>query len=338
VRVLEGTSEIAPGKGGLVQLRFEAPVVALHGDRFILRSYSPSETIAGGVIVDPFATKHRGRDIENTLGGLRLLMRDNRAAKLAGFVNASGARGLRFADLAAATGWTNEVLTKTASEVRTEGSVIEAGGVYLARESLDRLSQAVIAELERHHKREPLARGMLRETLREKIFTHSLPEVFAGVIGTLEAEGKVVSKKDIVRSSGHSVGLSDQDAELRNRIEQLYLASGVEAPSIDEAMTKAGVLTAQRPQARKLMQLLIDDRKLVRIQVEMFMHAQVLEDLKIRLLEYASKHEPERLIDVAAFKDLAGVSRKYAIPLLEYFDREQITRRAGDKRLILKLR
>jgi selenocysteine-specific elongation factor len=86
------------------------------------------------------------------------------------------------------------------------------------------------------------------------------------------------------------------------------------------------------------MQLLIDDRKLVRIQGEMFMHTQVLEDLKTRLRNYASQHEPDRLIDVAAFKDLAGVSRKYAIPLLEYFDREQVTRRAGDKRLILKPR
>src|SRR5687768_2637577 len=107
VRVLESSSEIAPGKGGLAQLRLEAPVVALHGDRFILRSYSPAETIAGGVIVDPFATKHRARDMENTLGLLRQMMRDDRTAKFAGFVQASGDRGLRLADLAAATGWTN---------------------------------------------------------------------------------------------------------------------------------------------------------------------------------------------------------------------------------------
>jgi selenocysteine-specific elongation factor len=101
-------------------------------------------------------------------------------------------------------------------------------------------------------------------------------------------------------------------------------------------MTKANIPAAQRAQARKLLQLLIDDRKLVRIQGEMFMHSQVLHDLKTKLHTYASQHEPDRLIDVAAFKDLAGVSRKYAIPLLEYFDREQVTRRAGDKRLILK--
>ena len=125
---------------------------------------------------------------------------------------------------------------------------------------------------------------------------------------------------------------------MSKRIEQLYLASGVEAPSIDEAMTRAEVPPARRAQARKLMQLLIDARTLVRIQGEMFMHTQVLEGLKRKLRDYGAQHEPDRLIDVGAFKDLAGVSRKYAIPLLEYFDREQVTRRAGDKRLILKAR
>src|SRR6185503_2045457 len=177
VRVLGG-SQIEPGNGGLAQLRLEAPVVAVHGDRFILRSYSPAETIAGGVIVDPFATKHRAREMQVALELLHLLMSDDRAAKFEGFVKAAGARGLRPADLAAATGSTNEVLAQVASEVQQDGSVIDAGGVYLARESLDRLSETVIAELDRHHKREPLARGMLRETLREKVFAHSLPELF----------------------------------------------------------------------------------------------------------------------------------------------------------------
>ncbi len=337
VRVLGGSS-VEAGSGGLAQLRLEAPVVAVHGDRFILRSYSPAETIAGGVIVDPFATKHRGREMDHALELLRLLMRDERSTKFEGFVSAAGTRGVRLGDLAAATGWTNEVLAKVAAEVQKHGSVIEVGGLYIARDSLDRLSTALVSELERHHKREPLARGMLRETLREKVFTHCAPELFNGVLARLEGEGKVVSEKDIVRSSAHSVGLSDKDVELSNRIEQIYLTAGVEAPSLDDAMTKANVPAAQRAQARKLLQLLLDDRKLVRIQGEMFMHSKVIEDLKTKLLTYGSEHEPDRLIDVPAFKDLAGVSRKYAIPLLEYFDREQTTRRAGDKRLILKPR
>lgn len=338
VRVLEEGLQIAAGSGGLAQFRLEAPVVAVHGDRFILRSYSPAETIAGGVIVDPFASKHRARDMARARQLLRSLMQEERTAKFEGFVRASGVQGARIVELAAATGWTNEVLSKVASEVQQHGGVIEVGGLYIARESFDSLSAAVLAELERHHKREPLARGMLRETLREKVFAHSAPELFNGVIAQLEARGKVVSEKDIVRSSGHSVGLSDRDLELSNRIEEIYLTAGVEAPSLDEAMTKANVAAPQRAQARKLLQLLLDEGKLVRIQGEMFMHAKVIAELKTKLHTYASLHEPDRLIDVPTFKDLAGVSRKYAIPLLEYFDREQVTRRAGDKRLILSRR
>ncbi|HLM24756.1 MAG TPA: selenocysteine-specific translation elongation factor [Pyrinomonadaceae bacterium] len=338
VRVLEGPSQIAAGSGGLAQLRLEAPVVAVHGDRFILRSYSPAETIAGGVILDPFAVKHRARDLERARELLRLSMHEERAVKFAAFVRAAGDRGVRLGDLVAATGWTNEVLNSVAAAVLAEGSVLEVGSIYLALENVDRLSTAVLEELERHHKREPLARGMLRETLREKVFTHASTELFSGVIARLEADGKVVSEKDIVRLSQHSVGLSEQDAALSNRIEQIYLAAGVEAPSVDDVMTRANVSTAQRAQARKILQLLIDARKLVRIQGEMFMHTQVVQSLKTKLLSYASQHEPDRLIDVATFKDLAGVSRKYAIPLLEFFDREQVTRRAGDKRLILKPR
>ena len=338
VRVLDGPPQITSGSGGFAQLRLEAPVVALHGDRFILRAYSPAETIAGGVILDPFAIRHRARDLARAREILELLRHEKRTAKFTGFVRAAGDRGLRLADLAAATGWADEVLDAVASDVKKHGTAIETGGVYLARESFDRFSSAVVVELEQHHKREPLARGMLRETLREKVFARSFPEVFAGVIAKLEAEGKIASEKDIVRLSEHSVGLSEHDIALSKRIEEIYVAAGVEAPSLDEAMTKANVPATQRAQARRLLQFLIDDKKLVRIQGEMFMHAKVIGDLETKLYAYAAQHEPDRLIDVAAFKDLAGVSRKYAIPLLEYFDREQVTRRAGDKRLILKPR
>jgi selenocysteine-specific elongation factor len=177
---------------------------------------------------------------------------------------------------------------------------------------------------------------MLKETLREKVFVHSLPELFNGVLAKLETAGQIVSDKDIVRLAAHSRELSDEDSKLKQQFEDIYLASGVEAPSLDELMEKAAVPVTKRTQGRKVLQLLIDSKQIVRVQNEMFLHADVIEDLKSRLSKYAAEHEPERLIDVAGFKELAGVSRKYAIPLLEFFDRERVTRRAGDKRLILK--
>ncbi|HEX6047028.1 MAG TPA: selenocysteine-specific translation elongation factor [Pyrinomonadaceae bacterium] len=337
VRVLDEPAELASGSSGLAQLRLEAPIVALHGDRFILRSYSPQQTVAGGVILNPFAAKHRGKDMAQTRRLLHELIDEDRATKFTAFVRGSGERGLRLADVAAATGWNDQVLASAASAAQSGGHVVDAGGVYLSRESFDRLSSAVLDELERHHKREPLARGMLRETLREKVFAHSLPELFGAVVARLETGGAIVSEKDIIRAGSHSVGLSEQDAQLRDRLEKVYREAGVEAPALDEVMTRAGVAVTQRTQARKILQLLIDGKKLVRIQNELFMHIDVVEGLKKKLRDYAAQHEPERLIDVPAFKQLAGVSRKYAIPLLEYFDRDQVTRRAGDKRVILKL-
>ncbi len=337
VRVLDEPAEIATGAGGLAQLRLESPVVVVHGDRFILRSYSPPQTIAGGMILDPFAAKHRGKEMAQTRRLLRSLTEEDRVTKFAAFAQSANGRGLRLIEIGAATGWTSEVLVDVASRAKANQSVVDAAGVYLSRESFDRLSRSLLDELERHHKREPLARGMLRETLREKVFAHSLPELFNAVIARLEGNRAIVSEKDTVRLGSHSVGLSEQDAQLSSRIEQVYRDAGVEVPAMEEVMTRAGVTLAQRTQARKLLHLLVDNRKLMRIQNEMFMHADVVEDLKRKLRTYASQHEPQRLIDVPTFKQLAGVSRKYAIPLLEYFDREQVTRRSGDKRIILKM-
>jgi selenocysteine-specific elongation factor len=338
VTVLDGPSEIAAGGGALAQLRLASRVVALHEDRVGLRSYSPADTIGGGKVVNPFAAKHRRKEIEQTTQLLRSVMSSERPAKLASFVRFAGKHGVRMSDFAAMTGWTDEVLVHAAAEATRQGAMAETGGVYLSHESFEQLSTDVLGELERHHKREPLARGMVRETLREKVFAHSLPEVFGAVIGRLETNQQVVSEKDVIRSSGHRVDLTDSDAKLRDQIEKTYYAAGVEAPSLDEALAQIGIAPAQRAQARKIVQLLLDGRKLVRIQGEMIMHAEVINNLRAGLHEYGAEHEPARLIDVPTFKALAGVSRKYAIPLLEYFDREQVTRRAGDKRLILKPR
>jgi len=217
-----------------------------------------------------------------------------------------------------------------------EGSIVAADGVFLATEDFDRLGASLIAELTTQHKREPLARGVPRETLREKIFAHSEPEVFRAVIARLESEGVVVSERDTVRAQEHSVDLSEKDALLRDRLQEVYDESGLEAPSVEEAMARVGVGASERVHGRKILQLLIESHAIVRVQGETFMHIRALDGLKAKLQQYGSEHEPDRLIDVAAFKDLAGVSRKYAIPLLEYFDRERVTRRAGDKRVILR--
>jgi selenocysteine-specific elongation factor len=263
-------------------------------------------------------------------------MNPHRPAKLAVFVQASGDNGLKLPQLASRTGWTTEVLSRVAKQAEEEGSVLDVDGVFIARESMDRLSRAALEEVRLHHQRQPLSRGFARETLRERHFTHAPVEVFRGVLARLESKGLLIAEKELVRAAEHSLDLSGADGETSDRIAGVYLNAGLEAPSLEQVMERAGISAAQRAHGRKILQRLIDSRMLVRVQGETFIHLHALEKLKTMLNEYASKHEPERLIDVATFKDLAGVSRKYAIPLLEYLDRERVTRRAGDGRVILK--
>jgi selenocysteine-specific elongation factor len=335
VRVLNIRGEIPPGETAFAQLRLETPVVALHEERFIVRSYSPSETVGGGVVLDPQATKHRGRDLAKVHERLSALSAAPRAEKLAVFVAAAGDRGLRLSDIAARTGWTDQIISEVVTETRS-GTIIEAEGVLIARENFEELARTAVDAVKIHHQREPLSRGLARETLRERHFTYAAPEIFRAVIAQLEKDGDLQADKDVIRASGHGLELSTADTELREKIASGYEKAGLEAPAFDQVLEAVGLSTAQRGHGRKVLQLLLDNGTLVRVQGEMFFHSRALDQLKQLLTEYAKNHEPDRLIDVPTFKELAGVSRKYAIPLLEYFDSVRITRRAGDKRIVLK--
>jgi selenocysteine-specific elongation factor len=342
VQVLEEAGEIAAGERGFVQLRLESPVAALPDERFIIRSYSPQRTIAGGRVLDACALKYRGRTRRNEARArLSALTGADAAARVVLYAEATGEGGLKRADLAARTGWRDETLDAAIAEAIARGELVEAEGVYVGQKIFANFQAAARAEVEAHHRREPLQRGIARETLRERLFAHVAPEIFRAVLVEAERAGVLVSERDIVRAGGHTLALSGADAELRTRLEQIYLDDALAAPTFDDALaratsTVAGGAKVTREHARKILQLLIDSGVLVRVTNDLLFHRNALARLVEVLREYAAEHEPERLIDVAAFKDLAHVSRKYAIPLLEYLDRARITRRAGDRRLILK--
>ena len=332
VRVLQKSGTIEPNSFGFVQLRLESPITAVAGDRFIIRSYSPAQTVAGGMVLEPFATKHRGKDLHSVRTQLERL--EESSHRLSAFVESVGDVGLLMSDLAARTGWNDQVLRRAIDEATNSAQVINCGGVLVARETFEQLVQLTLEEVKLHHADEPLARGLARETLRERKFGRSHPEIFRAVIAALERRRLVIADKEFLRTPEHTLEIAGEDAALRDSLAKVYGSAGLEPPTLAEAFARAGI--KQAAHGRRILQLLIDGKTLIRIHQDLFMSAGVLESLKARLKHYGAAHEPDRLIDVGAFKDLAGVSRKYAIPLLEYFDRERVTRRAGDKRLILK--
>lgn len=336
LRVLNEAGAIEPGQTGFAQLRLESPIVAVTGEHFVLRSYSPSRTIAGGQVLEPFARKHRGRDFNQITQQLETLTKSDRAAQLSVYVSAAGIGGQKIANIAARTGWTDDVLADVLSAAVAQHGVFNCDGVLVSTEAFSSMSQRALNDIERHHQREPLSRGVARETLRERCFAHAQPEVFRAVLGQLESAGSLVADKDVVRSSVHTLEVTGADAELRERLAKIYAEAKLGPPSLDEVLQQAGVPRNQLAHGRKVLQLLIDKGEVVRIQPDLLFDRQALAKLKADLRGYGDQHEPSRSIDVATFKELAGVSRKYAIPLLEYFDRERITRRTGDQRIISK--
>ena len=329
----DARATINPGAHGLIQLRLEQPIVGVLGDRFILRSYSPQRTIAGGIVVDPFAPKHRAREFAATQARLNALRNGSRAETLAAFAgNLVG--GLNRANIVARTGWREEVVASAIESACAAGLIVETGGHLFATNTLADLKQNIVKDVRVHHAAEPLSRGLGLEILRGRYFAHASPDLFRAVIADLQKDGALVIEKDIARSPEHARAVSGEDATLRDRLEQIYREAKLVAPSISEALSRAGVGASQQQHARKVMQVLIDSGKLVGVEGEMFFHASALDDMIARLRAFAAS-KPDRAIDVPAFKELAGISRKYAIPLLEYLDRQRVTRREGDKRIVI---
>ena len=339
VQILNETNEIAPGAKDFVQLRLEIPVVCIPDERFIVRSYSPQITIAGGRVLDNAANKHRRKDagdVRKRLGNLIKAKTDaDRAKELKIVLEAAGEGGLTQNDLQARTGWRDRVLIPLIAENIEKRAIVEAEDFYVARTPFERLKTETLTEIEIYHRREPLAKGILRETLREKIFARFAPEIFKTTLAHLERENKIVAEKDTIRAAAHNLELSGEEKILRERLQTIYRTARLEVPKLEDALSEAiGGTKLDRSHARKIFQLFLNSGELVKISEEFYFAKNEIENLTAKLRQSAAGL-PDRLIDVPQFKDLAGISRKYAIPILEYFDRERITRRAGDKRLIL---
>ena len=177
------------------------------------------------------------------------------------------------------------------------------------------------------HRQNPLVGGMGKEAFREKFSLSSV--VFAAALSLLLRDRKIEVHGDLVRLPGHGVVMKDEEAESKKQIEEAFAGAGLKVPALQEVL--AG-LKVDRARAQKIMTLLLRERMLVKVSEELVFHRTALEEL--RRLVAAQRVKSPRM-DVALFKEMTGVSRKYAIPLLEYLDRERITRRVGDVREIL---
>ncbi len=336
--ILNDVGAIEPGTSDLAQVRFESPVVALPGERFIIRSYSPAATIAGGCVIVNSAEKHRKKEFAAVRSQLEsiLLVLDAPEKQVAALLGFAGPRGLSFADLRSRTGIRTTVLRELLSAASTKGSIVDRGGHFADAEAFSALKHRVSAALEAFHRREPLAKGTSLEILREKALSHSTPELARAVIESLAAEGVIAIAGESVRLASHQSSLSTQETTAAESLRSTYRSAGIEVPRADEAVRDAAAVAGMSvDQTGKVLRLMVDGGELIKVSDEFYFLSETIALLTEKLRERA-RSAGDPVIDVPRFKDLAGVSRKYAIPLLEYFDRVQVTRRAGDRRVIIR--
>ena len=327
---LYNARELKPGETALAHLRLTEEILLLLGDRFIIRQFSPVTTIGGGVVLDALARRPSAKDSGRT-AFLETIERNDRTETLAAMIDRSRT-GITQIEIAARTGWLDTEIKSAAEKlIASNRAKNVADPLLLISTALyEDARKKILARVEQFHRINPLAPGITREDLRAGLGRLVRPETFRAALAELAATKKIDVQGDNVKPPGAAIRLDTDEASTKSQIEAAFAEAGLTVPAVKEVLAKVSV---DSKRADQILHLLLRDKILLRITPELIFHRDALAHLKTRLATY-KKDKGDR-ITVPAFKDLTGVTRKYAIPLLEFLDRERVTRRAGDERVIL---
>ncbi len=342
VRFHQGTSEvlarvkllqegpIQPGQEGFAQLRLERPGATLPGDRFVLRLYSPMLTVGGGVVLDAHPSKHRGR---SSLEGERLghLGDGDPEALLLDLLDRTPG-GLPRAEVQRRTGVAAGEADRLSGALSESGRAVAVGGrdgYLLAAAHHERLRAEAQEILRKYHQEHPLALGMPREELLQRLLPAGEAAVGRFILERLAGEGRIRLEKEVAAAASHVVALGPEEQRISAQLESHFEGSGLNPATLEEVVRELGLDPLK---AHRIYHLLLSRGSLVRIKDGRVFHAGAIERLKALLWEL---RERQPVIDVAAFKELTGTTRKNAIPLLEHMDAERVTRRRQNDREIL---
>jgi selenocysteine-specific elongation factor len=349
----DGPGEIAPGGGAGVRVRLEAPAVLARGDRFIIRAYSPAVTIGGGDVLDPrpprigirtpagarwFDRIGCGREGDRPDRTLPAPAGSARAAHgsedatgaVAAMVEDRGAQGFPLSALISRAGVPPLDVPAFVDGLVASGTVVLVGSLLVPARSLRDLRERLLRELEGYHRLQPLSEGLPREEARERLFRRADPAVFERLIADLVSERSLVAGDRLALAS-HRVSLSPEEERAKEALETLFRTAGLKPPDPSALAASIGI---GRDVTDRMLKLLLRQKVLARVD-DLVFHVEALQRLKNEVVGLKRERGAEARVDVASFKDRYGISRKFAIPLLEYLDRERVTRRVGETRRVL---
>ncbi len=321
--------ELAPGEGVVVQLRLERPVVALPQDRFVIRGSGVIQTLGGGVVLDTHPIKHR-RHSAPVIKDLYLLKDGSHEEVLRQHILRSGTTGIASGDLLDRVAMPPEEIEMNLRKMMEKGDILlfdpERLKVIDMRE-YGRLKEVTLQQLKEFHQRFPMKSGLAKEELRTKLPSEVDVKLFQILLNGLVQSKEVILEKDKLRLPEHQISSADQKG-LVKRVEEAILGGGLQPPSFKEL---AEEWSEDEEEVRSVLEHLVHEGILVKIKSGMYFHRVRFGQLREALIAYLKRH---REITTPQFKELTGASRKYAIPLIEYFDQIKLTLRLGEKRVL----
>lgn len=321
---------LEPGDSCYAQLRLAKPALLLPGDPFVLRSYSPAATVGGGRVLDPAPPRRRRRSVE-ALALLAAAAGGDHAAMVAGMISSTLLSGLPHADLVKRTGFSLKRLETILQPLLASGAIIQVSRdprIYIGGEAFSGLKDHLCKVVEMFLLQNPLKKGIGREELKSRLPKRSDGRFFTALLGALEKEGKLLTEHDIVKLPGNPDEASRENSAISTQLQLLLQQAGSEAPTLKELAENLKL-----PEKLLLghLNLLAQEKKAVKVKSDIFHSPAAIDTVRARLIEFLKIHGE---ISPLEFREITGLSRKFMIPLLEYFDQEKLTIRVGDKRVL----
>jgi len=330
--VLLTADELQPGQNGYIQLLLESPAVLMPHDRYVIRSYSPVETIGGGEILDNRPPKHK-RLADETRKRLETLKAWDATEVLLLFCREAGPAGLDRARIQSRMGMDPDKFHALTDKLLSSGAV-----VAFAKDPLhitlpavvEGIKSAVTAHLKAYHARNPLKPGMVKEELRTKLHRDTDQRLYGYVIDRLVKKGTIKITNEFLSLPEHKPVLRDSQKGLKEKMLSLYKKGGKFPPTRKELVEK---LNIHEKEAAGILGLLVRENTLVKLNEDIYYEALSLTRLVGEITDHAERHGE---LTIQSVKEQTGLTRKFLIPLFEYMDRSKITLRKGDKRVLKK--
>jgi len=332
--ILLDREELQPGQDVHAQLLLEEPVVAMGRDRFVIRSYSPIRTVGGGEILDPDAVKQK-KAKERFAVELETLRTGTDAERTAVILGRAGVQGLTSSRLAVRTGIPLGDLPRVLKDMAEKKAIIRIDREetrIVSFPAYQGLKEDLLREIGLYHQRFPLKEGVPKEELRTTAGQEIETKLFNMALKELENEKKILADREHVRLSAHRVDLKGNLGDLGGRIETIYRDAALSPPSVKDILE---TLKGKKAEIMSVLGVLLNEGVLVKVTEELYFHSEPMNRLKE---DYTAALLRDGKATPATFKDLTGLSRKYIIPLMEYFDATKLTIRVGDHRTLRERR